>query len=127
MEKEKKLKIMYLYTAVSTIPFGISILLVPNLWFLVTDLTPQDQYIFGIVGCVWIAFGISSLIALKHLNEFSPILLMQLLYKVIWLIGVFIPQIFTSGITIISLILMLVFLTYIIPDIFIISWRDLLK
>ena len=127
MERKEKQKIMYLYTAITTIPFGISILIVPNLWFFVTDLTSQNQYIFGIVGCIWIAFGICSLVALKHLNEFSPILLMQFLYKTIWLFGVFLPQIFTSGISIISLILMLVFLTYIIPDLFLISWRTLLK
>ncbi|MHA1669956.1 MAG: hypothetical protein ACTSV5_05185 [Promethearchaeota archaeon] len=47
-----KLKYMFIYTIFTTIPFGLSIILMPGLWFSLTDLFPQNQYIFGIVGSI---------------------------------------------------------------------------
>jgi len=122
-----KLKLMYIYTIITTIIFGLSILVMPGLWFSLTDLTVQNQYIFGIVGSVWLAFGISSILGLRNPMKFIAILVLQLIYKVVWIFLVFLPQLIISGPSIISIILFIVFLTFIIPDIFIIPWNDLIK
>ena len=122
-----KLKLMYIYTIITTIIFGLSILVMPGLWFSLTDLTVQNQYIFGIVGSVWLAFGISSILGLRNPMKFIAILVLQFIYKVVWIFLVFLPQLIISGPSIISIILFIVFLTFIIPDIFIIPWNDLIK
>jgi hypothetical protein len=122
-----KLKGMFIYTAITTIPFGLSIILMPGLWFSLTDLSIQNQYIFGIVGSVWLAFGTCAILGLKNPIKFITILLLQLIYKIVWVFLIFIPQLFFSGPSIISLLLLITFLTFIIPDIFIIPWNDLLK
>ena len=122
-----KLKLMYIYTIITTIIFGLSILVMPGLWFSLTDLTVQNQYIFGIVGSVWLAFGISYILGLRNPMKFIAILVLQFIYKVVWIFLVFLPQLIISGPSIISIILFIVFLTFIIPDIFIIPWNDLIK
>ena len=121
-----KLKLMYIYTIITTIVFGLSILVMPGLWFSLTDLTLQNQYIFGIVGSVWLAFGISSILGLRNPMKFIAVLVLQLIYKVVWIFLVFLPQFIISGPSIISFILLITFLTFIIPDIFIIPWKDLI-
>ena len=122
-----KLKCMFIYTAITTIPFGLSIILMPGLWFNLTDLTTQNQYIFGIVGSVWLAFGISSILGFRNPMKFIAILLLQLIYKVVWIFMIFIPQLFITGPSIISFLLLITFLTFIIPDIFIIPWNNMVK
>ena len=122
-----KLKLMYIYTIITTIIFGLSILVMPGLWFSLTDLTVQNQYIFGIVGSVWLAFGISSILGLRNPMKFIAILVLQFIYKVVWIFLVFLPQLIISGPSIVSIILFITFLTFIIPDIFIIPWNDLIK
>ena len=121
-----KLKLMYIYTIITTFIFGLSILVMPGLWFSLTDLTVQNQYIFGIVGSVWLAFGISSILGLRNPMKFIAVLVLQLIYKVVWIFLVFLPQFIISGPSIISFILLITFLTFIIPDIFIIPWKDLI-
>ena len=122
-----KLKLMYIYTIITTIIFGLSILVMPVLWFSLTDLTVQNQYIFGIVGSVWLAFSISSILGLRNPMKFIAILVLQFIYKVVWIFLVFLPQLIISGPSIVSIILFITFLTFIIPDIFIIPWNDLIK
>ena len=122
-----KFKLMYIYTIITTIIFGLSIIVVPGLWFSLTDLTLQNQYIFGIVGSVWLAFGISSIFGLRNPMKFIAVLVLQFIYKVVWIFLVFLPQVIISGPSLISVILLITFLTFIIPDIFIIPWNDLLK
>ena len=122
-----KLKCMFIYTAITTIPFGLSIILIPGLWFSLTDLSTQNQYIFGIVGSVWLAFGICSILGLRNPMKFIAILLLQLIYKIVWMFLIFIPQLFFSEPSIISFLLLITFLTFIIPDIFIIPWNNMVK
>ena len=127
IDRDLKLKLMYFYTMVSTIIFGLVVIIAPNLFFTLTDMPIQDQLIFGIVGSVWIAFGISSIFGLKAPMKFVPVLLMQFLYKVIWILGVFLPQTIIGNRGIYSIILLIVFLTYVIPDLLFIPWKEILK
>lgn len=122
-----KFKLMYIYTIITTFIFGLSIIVVPGLWFSLTDLTLQNQYIFGIVGSVWLAFGISSILGLRNPMKFIAVLVLQFIYKVIWIFFVFLPQVIISGPSLISVILLITFFTFIIPDIFIIPWNDIIK
>ena len=46
----------------------------------------QDPVIFGIVGSVYVAFGLLSILGLRAPLKFVSILLLQLSYKVIWFV-----------------------------------------
>lgn len=122
-----KLKIMYFYTMVSTILFGIVVIALPGLFYTFTDMPVQDPIMFGVLGSIWIAFGISSFLALRAPMKFIPVLFMQFTYKVIWIVAVCLPQVIMGNGGIYAIVFLVVFLTYVIPDLLFIPWKELLE
>ena len=89
MEKlELKLKIMYIYTAILTMTFGLGIVVLPNIMVSLFGWPEQDPIVFGVMGSVYVAFALLALLGLRDPVKFIPILLLQLFYKVVWFIGV---------------------------------------
>jgi hypothetical protein len=79
----------------------------------------QATDIIRLVGCLWLAITILSLLGLWRPFTFSPVLLLQLIYKGTWLLVVAIPAIknnqpFPSGMATFFLIWVLV-LPFVIP------------
>ena len=127
IDLELKLKVLYLYTAITTIISGILVIAAPSLWSAMSDMPTQDKFIFGIVGSVWLAFGISSLLALRNPLKFVPVLLMQFLYKVVWTLGVFLPLVAMGQAPMYAILILIIFLTFIIPDVIVIPWSEILE
>ncbi len=127
ISREMKLKIGFLYTFVTTIPTGLLVLFAPGLFFSLSDMPIQDQYIFGIAGSMWIAFGISSFLGLRNPEKFVPVLLMQFLYKVIWILVVAGPLLLTGLVRMYAILFVVMFISYIIIDIIVIPWSELLE
>jgi len=48
---------------------------------------------FGILGAIWAAFGVLSVLGLRHPLKYSPLFLTQLLYKCFWFAFVFAPMV----------------------------------
>jgi hypothetical protein len=86
------IKFMYWYTAIGAGLSGLGIIAVPEKMIALNHFAPQDPIIFGIVGSVWLAFGILSVLGLFDPLKFVPVLLMQLFYKSAWIIGVILPM-----------------------------------
>ncbi len=79
----------------------------------------QPTEVIRLVGCLWLAIAILSLLGLWRPISFSPILLVQLIYKGTWLLVVALPAItskqpYPKGMAIFFLIWVLV-LPFIIP------------
>jgi hypothetical protein len=79
----------------------------------------QSTEIMRLVGCLWLAIAILSLLGIWRPISFSPILFVQLIYKGTWLLIVAIPAIranqpYPSGMALFFLIWVLV-LPFIIP------------
>ncbi|MFM9837190.1 MAG: hypothetical protein ACKVOQ_02935 [Cyclobacteriaceae bacterium] len=79
----------------------------------------QSTEVIRLVGCLWLAIAILSLLGLWRPISFSPILLVQLVYKGTWLLVVALPAIrsnqpYPSGMAIFFLIWVLV-LPFVIP------------
>jgi hypothetical protein len=53
----------------------------------------QPTEVIRLVGCLWLAIAILSMLGLWRPISFSPILLVQLIYKVTWLLVVALPAI----------------------------------
>jgi len=82
------LKFMYISTIVIADGFGLKIIFVPNV---VQFNIPCDPLTNGVVGSVFLAFGLLSILGIRSPLKFVPVLLLQLTYKVIWLIGAISP------------------------------------
>ena len=85
----------------------------------------QPTVVIRLVGCLWLAITILSILGLYRPISFSPILLVQFIYKGTWLLVVVLPAIknnqnYPSGMA-------LFFLIWVIVLPFIIPWNEWIK
>jgi hypothetical protein len=121
MSKELKvrwgwLKGMYIYTILGAGGFGLGIILMPDVLQSMFGWPIQDPVVLGIVGSVYFSFGLLSILGLWSPLKFSPVLLLQLSYKVVWFIGVILPILFAGKFQTYALLYIVIFATYIIGD-----------
>ncbi len=115
------LKGMYIYTIVGAGGFGLAIIFAPNGLRTIFDMAGmpapiQDPFFFGLNGSVYTAFALLSIFGLRSPLKFAPVLLLQLSYKTIWLIGVVLPVLLTGKVPAYALLVVVIFITYIIGD-----------
>ena len=110
------LKGMYIYTIVGAGGFGFGIIIMPEFMRSLFGWPSQDPIVLGICGSAYFAFALLSILGLRSPLKFAPILLLQLSYKVVWLIGVILPILSAGKFPTYALLYVLIFATYIIGD-----------
>ncbi|MDA3788486.1 MAG: hypothetical protein PF503_08335 [Desulfobacula sp.] len=113
-----RLKFLYWYTVLGAGGFGLGIIFMPEFIRSLLRMPVQDPVTFGITGGVYLAFGLLSILGLKSPLKFVSVLFLQFLYKSIWLIGVILPLLLKGQLQLYGIIITLIFLTYIIADLF---------
>jgi len=111
------LKGMYIYTIVGAGGFGLGMIVIPEVIKSMFGWPVAEPIALGIVGSVYVAFGILSIFGLRSPLKFVPVLLLQLCYKSIWFIGVILPLLITAQFPSYAISFALIFATYIIGDI----------
>jgi len=107
--------------------FGVGVILAPGVLIPMMGFPLQDPVIFGIVGSVYVAFGLLSILGLRAPLKFVSILLLQLSYKVIWFLGVFLPLLAKGQFPAHGYIFVVIFLSFIIGDLIAIPFGYILK
>ncbi len=110
------LKGMYIFTLIHAGGTGLGIILIPSIVRSVFGWPNQDPIVFGICGSVWIAFGLLSILGLRSPLKISPVLLLQLCYKVVWFIGVLLPILIAGEFPAYAIAYVVFFAIYIIGD-----------
>ncbi len=110
------LKAMYIYTLVGAGGFGLGILFFPDLVQSALRFPPQDPFILGVYGSVLLASGLMAIPALRFPVKFAPLLLIQLVYKPIWLAVVVIPTALKGQIPFYVVFISVIFVTFIIGN-----------
>lgn len=118
------LKFMYAYTIVGAGGFGLAIIFARQTVESALGFPHEDPVVFGITGSVYVAFGILSVLGLRSPLKFAPVLLLQLCYKLVWLIGVILPLLAAGRLEMYGVILTAIFVTYIIGDLIAIPFRQ---
>lgn len=108
------LKFMYIYTIVLSGFLGVGIIIMPEMIKTKFPWPVEEPTTFGIVGSVYVAFGLLSILGLRSPLKFVPVLLMQLCYKLVWFIGVLIPLLVTAHFPSYAISMVIIFVTYII-------------
>jgi len=121
------LKFMYLYTIFGAGFFGLGMVFVPKLVQSLFGFPPQDPVVFGIAGSVYVAFGVLSVFGFRSPLKFSPVLLLQLFYKSIWLVFIMLPLFLAGTVETYAVMLLIIFVTYIIGDLIAIPFSYLFK
>ena len=119
------LKGMYVYTVLGAGLSGLGIILMPETFTSVLKMPIQDPITYGIVGSVFLAFGLISILGLISPLKLVPILLLQMTYKIIWFIGVILPTLFKGQLHWYAFVFIMIFATYIIGDMIAIPFKYL--
>jgi hypothetical protein len=118
------LKAMYLWTLVGAGGFGLGMLVVPGKLQAMLGFPPQDPVMFKVYGCVLLAAGLLAIPALRSPVKFIPLLLLQLVYKPIWIAVVAVPLFLKGQFPLYIVAMTGVFLTYIIGNLIAIPFRS---
>jgi len=111
------LKGMYIYTIVGAGGFGLGIIIMPNVMESMFGWPNQDIAIsFGVTGSVYVSFALLSILGLRSPLKFTPVLLLQLGYKVVWFIGIILPLLAAGKFPSYAILHVLIFASYIIGD-----------
>ncbi len=110
------IKGMYIYTIVVAGLFGLGIIVVPEMIKSKFTWPVEEPVAFGIIGSVYMAFGLLSILGLRSPLKFTPILLLQLCYKTIWFIGVVLPLWVTAHFPSYAMPTVIIFATFIVGD-----------
>ncbi len=92
---------------------------------IVFENTIIPNYSQRIVGCLWTAIALGSVLGLLDPVKWSPILLIQLLYKGFWLIFVALPMLFQGKIADIPRGIACFFLVWVVALIFFLPYQYL--
>ena len=118
------LKIMYLWTFFIAGIIGMVIVFAPSVTQSLLGLSKQDPIMFGVLGSLWMAFGLLALVGFfRDPIKFLPVIMLQFTYKVIWYLGVVIPVAITSGLQSHAILMVIIFATYIVGDLFVIPFK----
>ena len=126
MIRWKWLNAMYIYTAVGAGLLGLAMLLAPNLVAAYLQMPIQDPVVFGVVGSAYLAFASASILGLRFPLRFMPILMLQLIYKSVWLVAVFLPMLISGTPPVYAWLFATIFVSYIVGDCIAVPFRHLL-
>ena len=127
IELKTKLKAMYILTIAGAGAFGVLMLIVPEFVMTLFQQPPQDPYFYGIVASTYFAFGIVSVFGLYNPEKYIPILVFQLIQKVLWVVIVLIPHMIVDGAQFYTIALLVIYLIYIIGNLLTLPFKELLK
>jgi hypothetical protein len=122
------LKFMYVYTIIGAGGFGLGILVIPDVMRSIFGWPHSDQIIaFGVTGSVYLSFAFLSMLGLQSPLKFAPLLLLQLVYKAVWFVGVVLPLLLTGKFPTYAILFTAIYVTYIIGDLIAIPFSYVFK
>ena len=110
------LKAMYIYTIVGAGGFGLGMIVAPKAMLSIFGWPRQDPVVFGVTGSIYVSFALLSILGLRAPLKFVPVLVLQLSYKVVWLVGVIVPILLAGKFPAYAILHVIIFATYIIGD-----------
>lgn len=122
-----KLKIMYILTIVLAGGIGLMMLIAPSFMISLFAQPAQDLYMYGVAAAVWTTFALLGILGLRAPIRYMPMLLLQFIYKLIWIFAVFLPNIVVSGVRIDTITPLLLFILFIVGDFLTLPFKELFK
>lgn len=110
------LKGMYTYTLLGGGGTGLAMLVMPGTFQSALGYPPQDPVVFGLYGSALLASGLIAIPALRWPLKFLPLLLLQLVYKPVWLGAIAVPLFLKGQFPLYVVFISAIFVTYIIGN-----------
>jgi hypothetical protein len=116
------LRAMYIYTLTGAGGFGLGMLAAPAAVQSLLGFPAQDPAMFKVYGCVLLASGVLAVPALVFPLKFLAVLLLQLIYKPLWIALAAVPLFLKGRFPMYIVTMTAVFLVYIVGDLIAIPW-----
>ena len=110
------LKAMYLYTVVVAGGLGLAMVLAPSRVQSMFHMDPQDPVVFGLNGCIFLSFGLAAILGVRAPLKYCPLLLIELTYKLIWLLVVVAPLAMRREFPGSAIIQVVIFITFVVGN-----------
>ena len=107
---------MYIYTIITVGSLGAGMIIMPEVVKSMLGWPVKEPIAFGIMGSVYVAFGLLSIMGLFSPLKFVPVLLLQLFYKTAWFLGVFLPLALRGQYPDYGLFTVIIFASYVVGD-----------
>jgi hypothetical protein len=117
------LRAMYVYTVIVAGGFGLGMLLAPMRIQSILGMPAQDPMTFGLNGSVFLAFGLAAIAGIRAPLKYCPVLLMELAYKLIWLLAVVVPLVLRGKFPTSAVVQVVIFVTFVVGDLVAIPFR----
>ena len=121
------LKGMYIWTILIAGFFGLSFLFAPTMVQTIMGYPTQEPLLIGICGSVYLAFALVAILGFLSPLKFVPVLLLQLCYKLIWFIVVFLPALIVGSLPSYGWMIAGIFATFVIGDLIAIPFQIVFK
>ena len=110
------LRFMYVYTFIGAGFTGLGMLAAPAKMQAILNWPAVEPISYGILASLYLTFGLVSLLGLRDPLKFVPLLLAQLVYKVIYMVALILPMLIAGKLPAYATAQVIIFLSYIIGD-----------
>ena len=119
------LKAMYIYTIVTAGGFGLAMLATPGLLQSMVGFPVQEPATLKLYGSIVLGAGLAAIPALLYPLKFVALLLLQLVYKPIWIAIAALPFFLKGQFPLYIVVITATFIVYIVGDLVAIPWAYL--
>ncbi len=119
------LRAMYIYTIVTAGGIGLAMLASPGLLQSLLGFPAQPSATLNLYGSIVFGAGLAAIPALRFPLRFVPLLLLQVIYKPIWIVLGALPFFLKGQFPLYIVAITVVFLVYIVGDLIAIPWSYL--
>ena len=103
---------------------GFGLLVAPSSMQSALGYPAEEHYVAGVAYSFWFALGLLSVLGLRSPLKFWPLLLLQLTYKLTWVVAIMSPRLVNGGLPAFAASMTVLFVLIIIGDIIVIPWRN---
>jgi hypothetical protein len=121
------LKLMYALTIVVAGAIGLLMILSPSTVNSLMAIPTDNPMIYGVAGSVFLASALLSILGLRSPLKFVPVLVIQLVYKTIWMVTVVLPAFINGSFPSWATPMVILFAVFIVGDIIAIPFWTLVE
>jgi hypothetical protein len=119
------LRAMYIYTIITAGGFGLAMLAFPGLLHSLFGFPVDDPTALKLYGSIILGAGLVAIPALRFPLKFAALLVLQLVYKPIWIFVGALPLFLKGQFPLYVVMIAIIFLGYIVGDLIAIPWAYL--
>jgi len=114
---------MYVYTFIGAGLSGLGMLAAPAKMQTMMNWPAVEPISYGILASLYLTFGLVALLGLRDPLKFVPLLLAQLVYKVLYMVALILPLLIAGKLPSYATAQVFIFLSYIIGDLIAIPFQ----